>query len=226
MADFNNPYAPPTTLVADAVLSDGVGFQPVKILGTQGRIGRLRYAAYMLGANLILGFAILTIVLVLGVLLNLSIAASRASGVPREEILAMVSVVGVVVWVILGISAVLSFVFYILISIQRSHDLNLSGWAVLLTFIPLVGLYWLFKSGTEGANRFGPPPPPNSTGVKVSFWISVFLTAAVFLFSVIAVFAAIPAYQDYMKRAQAARSQQLQDYVKRAQATPSQQPQR
>jgi hypothetical protein len=45
---------------------------------------------------------------------------------------------------------------------------------LLWTIIPLVGLYWMFARGTQGANRFGPPPPPNSTGVKILFWIGIF----------------------------------------------------
>jgi len=49
--------------------------------------------------------------------------------------------------------------------------MNLSGWAMLWMLIPLAALYWLFAPGTKGPNRFGAPPPPNSTGVKVTFWV-------------------------------------------------------
>ena len=42
-----------------------------------------------------------------------------------------------------------------------------SGWTVLLTIIPLVGLIWVFKAGSAGANNYGGPPPPNTTGVKI-----------------------------------------------------------
>jgi len=52
-------------------------------------------------------------------------------------------------------------------AIQRSHDMDWSGWTVLLSLIPLFGLIWLSMPGTPGRNRFGAPPPPNTTGVKV-----------------------------------------------------------
>ena len=49
-----------------------------------------------------------------------------------------------------------------LLSIKRFHDADRSGWYSLLFFIPVVNflafLYLLFKPGTEGSNRFGPPP--------------------------------------------------------------------
>ena len=40
----------------------------------------------------------------------------------------------------------------ITVSIRRLHDINKSGWNLL---IPLVNLYFLTKSGDEGTNRYG-----------------------------------------------------------------------
>ena len=79
--------------------------------------------------------------------------------------------------------------------------MNLSGWFSLLALIPLVGLVWVFKGGTPGANRFGAPPPPNTLGVKI--------IACVFpLIFVIGILAAIalPAYQQYTVKARAAQA--------------------
>ena len=49
-----------------------------------------------------------------------------------------------------------------MISIRRLHDLNKSGWWVLLYLIPYVnlifGLYLLFAPGTHGYNRYGEDP--------------------------------------------------------------------
>lgn len=49
-----------------------------------------------------------------------------------------------------------------LLSIRRLHDIGLSGFFVLLSFVPLVSLgfalYILFKGGTEGENAYGPDP--------------------------------------------------------------------
>ena len=49
-----------------------------------------------------------------------------------------------------------------MLMIRRLHDLNLSGFFVLLGFVPLVSLglllYLLFKEGTTGDNSYGPDP--------------------------------------------------------------------
>lgn len=48
------------------------------------------------------------------------------------------------------------------VAVRRMHDLNKSGWWVLIIFIPLIGfllmLYWFVQRGTEGANDYGPDP--------------------------------------------------------------------
>lgn len=45
---------------------------------------------------------------------------------------------------------------------KRLHDLDKSGWMILLMFVPLVnfffGLYMLFADGTVGPNQFGADP--------------------------------------------------------------------
>ena len=48
------------------------------------------------------------------------------------------------------------------VSVRRLHDLDRSGWWILLGLIPLVGviilIVWYCKRGTIGANRFGADP--------------------------------------------------------------------
>ena len=50
----------------------------------------------------------------------------------------------------------------IAVSIRRLHDLDRTGWWILLGFIPLIGwiilLIWYVTKGTDGPNRFGPDP--------------------------------------------------------------------
>ena len=44
---------------------------------------------------------------------------------------------------------------------RRLHDLNTSGWWQLITFIPfgqLMMIGFIFFKGTEGRNKYGPPP--------------------------------------------------------------------
>lgn len=48
-----------------------------------------------------------------------------------------------------------------LVTHRRLHDLNASGWWQLITFIPLGQLMmigFIFFKGTEGPNKYGPPP--------------------------------------------------------------------
>lgn len=59
------------------------------------------------------------------------------------------------------------FVFIMLIpsiavSVRRLHDVNKSGWFLLVGFIPIIGFIWLLiyylRPGDYGPNRFGPDP--------------------------------------------------------------------
>jgi uncharacterized membrane protein YhaH (DUF805 family) len=60
------------------------------------------------------------------------------------------------------------FIFLVLIniflglSVRRLHDLNISGWFLFVTFIPILGqlliLWLMFKKGTDGVNDYGEPP--------------------------------------------------------------------
>lgn len=46
------------------------------------------------------------------------------------------------------------------VGVRRFHDLDKSGWWLLLGLVPLVNLiviYWFCQPGTPGANQFGPP---------------------------------------------------------------------
>ncbi len=48
------------------------------------------------------------------------------------------------------------------VSIRRLHDINKSGWMLLVSLIPIVGLIWLIvlmaTKGDEGENQYGPAP--------------------------------------------------------------------
>ena len=47
------------------------------------------------------------------------------------------------------------------LTVRRLHDLNSSGWYVLITFLPfgqLLILWSIFKKGTPGPNKYGEPP--------------------------------------------------------------------
>ena len=73
-----------------------------------------------------------------------------------------------IVDVLLGITLVTTlFVLVTLlpgvaVAVRRLHDLDRTGWWLLLVFIPLVGaivlIVWFCTIGTRGYNRFGPDP--------------------------------------------------------------------
>lgn len=164
-----NPYASPRSPVADSGGGDE-DFGEVKIFSAAGRLGRLRYIGYGMGMWLVLS-------LVVGVVA--AIAGTDAAG--------MLTLVGYLV----------IFVVSVMLTIQRSHDFDTSGWLSLLMFVPLVNLIFWFIPGSPGENRFGKRPPPNTVGVVLLACILPF----VFVVGILAAIA-IPAYQDYTIRAQ------------------------
>jgi uncharacterized membrane protein YhaH (DUF805 family) len=168
-----NPYASPRAKVQDADRDGDYG--EIKILSAAGRLGRVRYIAYSMVMSLLFGSVI-------------GIAAAAAG----QEAAIFVTFAGYIV----------IFAVAIMLTIQRAHDFDSSGWLSLLMFVPLVGLIFWFIPGTQGENRFGKPPPPNTTGVIVL----ACLVPILFFVGIIAAIA-IPAYQGYVQRAQYEQSQ-------------------
>jgi uncharacterized membrane protein YhaH (DUF805 family) len=171
----NNPYAPPTARVQD--IHDNTQTQPIKLWSATGRIGRLRWLAWSVIGSL----AIMPVAFVAGLL---------SAAVGSEAVL----------YALLGAAYIAYIVFYSLLTIQRCHDLNWSGWVSLIVLIPLVALVFLFMRGTPGSNRFGAPPPPNPRGMA---WV-VAVPIVLFIVGILAAIA-LPAYSDYSKRARAAQ---------------------
>ncbi|SEK62389.1 Uncharacterized membrane protein YhaH, DUF805 family [Roseateles sp. YR242] len=166
-----NQYAPPTAMVAD-VAAEHEGTSELNYFSANGRVGRLRYLAYVTGASLIH-----------------AVVAGLLTLVFRGSVLAIV--VNTALYLAL-------FAFTIVTGIKRCHDMNISGWWSATFFIPLIGLAWIFWPGTQGPNRFGPPPPANTTGVRVL----ALVLPVIFVIGVLAAIS-IPAYMNYMKKAQA-----------------------
>jgi uncharacterized membrane protein YhaH (DUF805 family) len=68
-----------------------------------------------------------------------------------------------VVLYVLGMAVLIDILIfqYFPLSVRRLHDLNTSGWYVLLTFVPFCQFFilWLmFRKGNEEANKYGEPP--------------------------------------------------------------------
>lgn len=166
----DNPYQTPAAALGTPQL-----FDEVTLFSATGRIGRLRFIAYGTGFYLI---AIFVVAL-----------ASAAANMLHMEIFK---------YVVMGLGYTACVVLWIMLAIQRCHDFNQTGWLALVALIPLVGLIFYFVRGTDGPNRFGNPPPANTTGVTV--------IASVLLVLVVAgIFAAIalPAYRQNIEAAEA-----------------------
>lgn len=163
--DTTHPYAPPRAQVGEPMAEFGT----LKVFSLQGRIGRLRYLAW----SAVMMAAATGLWVVIGAALGMSV------------------VLGSLLAFIAGLGILLAST---LIGVQRLHDIGWSGWLMLLNLVPGVGaifpLVMLLAPGNEGANRFGPPQPPNTRAVRI-------LAALWLLVPLIAILAAlvIPAYQ-------------------------------
>lgn len=152
---------------AAPVADAGDATQPVRVFSTAGRIGRARYIAY--------GFGLYLLSVFVGVL------AARLLG----DVGAVLASVAWVAMAVLGV----------ILTIQRCHDFNMTGWLALLIVVPLANLVFLIVPGTAGPNRFGAPTPPNSVGVLVVAWLIPGIVIAGMIAAI-----ALPAYQTYLQR--------------------------
>ncbi|WP_435038207.1 DUF805 domain-containing protein [Pseudomonas neuropathica] len=158
-AEPDSPYAPPRASVGESLPA----FATLKPFSVEGRIGRLRFLAW----TMVLSLVTLPIVGVFALLALGLVAGDSTTGL-----------------IIGGIFAFFLFIAFLIVSIlfsvQRLHDIGWSGWLWLLNLVPFVGSFFplviMVVPGNTGANRYGPPPPPNSTAVKVlcSLWIVFF----------------------------------------------------
>jgi uncharacterized membrane protein YhaH (DUF805 family) len=144
---MNNPYSAPEAVFSELDANDDT-YEP-KIFSLNGRIGRLRYVAYVWGALLLTG-----ILIALMGTMPIHLGSSRAG---------LIS---------------LSMIYYILpliIARRRMHDLDNSSWFALLMLVPLlnviVGLYLAFARGTDGRNSYGPMPAANTPFLLISLLI-------------------------------------------------------
>lgn len=184
---LNNPYSAPDAVLTGAPVDDET-YEPA-VFSLQGRIGRLRYLAYSLLLSLVL------------TLIGGTIAAI-AFVITKD--------VGVAIIVMMIAVYVPSFPLAFAMAKRRLNDLDRTGWLSLLMLVPLVNavlvLYLIFGAGTPTANRFGPRPVKNSRAVVIG---GILLPVLLGLISILAAIA-IPAYQDYVTRAQAAQILQQQ----------------
>lgn len=158
-----DPYRAPVAQVADPA-SDGVS--TINIWSAKGRLGRVRYIGYTVGLGLLINFA-----------------AGILAGMLGAGAAPFIMVTGMAAGVLI----------HGLLSIQRAHDFNATGWLAILAFIPLVNFIFWFIPGTDGENRFGHKTPPNT---KLAIALACIIPFIMILGIVAAI--AIPAYQTYV----------------------------
>ena len=127
-----DPYRAPVAQVADP---ESTGVSSINIWSPKGRLGRVRYIGYSVGLALLINFVS-------------SFLTAMVGGGPGAVVM------------IIGMAA--GLLVHGLLSIQRAHDFNASGWMAILAFIPLLNFLFWFVPGTDGDNRFGSRTPPNS----------------------------------------------------------------
>jgi uncharacterized membrane protein YhaH (DUF805 family) len=121
----------------------------LKVLSARGRIGRMRYIAW----SFAIGVVVALVAMLGGGLLSV--------------------LAGPLGMLFMAICYIAMIVAIVLITIQRCHDFNVTGWLALILLVPLAPIVFWFIPGNRDSNDYGPPPPPNSTAVKVLFWLMI-----------------------------------------------------
>ena len=170
---MTNVYAAPTAnLSTDDIVTETILFS------FNGRIGRIRWIAYMCGMFFLTS---MIVAIALGIL-----TVGNPALLKKLEYL----------------NTIVGFGVLIFVSRRRLRDLGLGAIFLGLAIIPFINLYFffmmIFKRGDEGANEYGPAPSPNTRSVYLLAWIM----PAIFVIGILAA-VAIPAYKSYSDKARA-----------------------
>lgn len=157
--DQNNPYAKPNAPVVDPTPADE-GFAEINLFSSKGRMGRLRYFYYSMVVSII-GLIFLSL------LTGFLVVIKTDGGLSLGLILFFYFV-----WM----------VWFYLITIQRCHDFNMSGWLSSLLLLFPLSLVFYFIPGTKASNKYGLRPPSNSKAVIAGAIILPVIVAFFFLF--------------------------------------------
>ena len=111
-----------------------------KLFSTRGRMGVLKYAAQVFVWSL--GFA---------AVIGLAVGVTSVMGL-ADDSMALMGGIG-------ALAALPFFFLMVCLVVKRAHDLNMSGWFLLIALVPFVGsifsLYLMLRPGKAEANRFG-----------------------------------------------------------------------
>jgi uncharacterized membrane protein YhaH (DUF805 family) len=75
--------------------------------------------------------------------------------------------------ILTGIFFLATFIPNLAVAIRRLHDIDKSGWWLLIGLVPLIGwivlIVFYLTDGTRGPNRFGPDPKETPADVAAPF---------------------------------------------------------
>jgi uncharacterized membrane protein YhaH (DUF805 family) len=118
------------------------------LFGFRGRITRAKFW--------LVAFGIFVVELILFAALGGNVAVL----LNPQEALPAISPIGGIGILILGV--VVTWIS-LAVAVKRYHDRDMSGWWVLIIFVPVIGGLWYliecgFLRGSEGHNNYGPDP--------------------------------------------------------------------
>lgn len=127
-------------------------YSRLNLFGTKGRLGRIVYFLF----SFIIPISIFWVISAITGQLN-------KQGIISKE----------VAYGLLFFALLAAIYMLLRLTIQRSHDLNRSGWLsmILVLFPPLIAIFWLVP-GTKGVNNYYEPPQPMKGLLK---WLSPLL---------------------------------------------------
>lgn len=178
-----NPYESPET--SELQGQEDELYQP-KFFSLSGRIGRIRYFAY----------STFYYVIMLVLLAIIMVATIPMTG-PLDPMQGMTPTL---------IGAMLAFyvpllAIFVILARRRLNDLDKSGWYAICIALPIINLlfsvYLFCFRGSEGGNRFGPAPNPNTMSLII-FGVIIPMVGFAWL-----LYLSIPAYQEYLQKAAA-----------------------
>ncbi|PWQ95907.1 DUF805 domain-containing protein [Leucothrix arctica] len=139
-------------------------YSDVRVLSGEGRIGRFEYFFY----SLVLPF------LVFWIIAALAGIASRFGELG-----------GAIAYVLLASGLCAAIIIYVQLTIQRCHDFNAKGWLSLLLLLPFAFILFWMIPGNPSSNRFGEPPRPSSSTLKMGAMLLMIILVAISTFSLL-----------------------------------------
>ena len=132
-------------------------YSEVRILSTDGRIGRFEYFFY----SMVIPFLVFWIVAALA-------GISSHFG----------ELGGAVAYVLLAAGFCAALIIYVQLTIQRCHDFNANGWISLLVMLPLACILFWIIPGNSTVNRYGEPTRPPSSLLKIGAGVVLLILVA------------------------------------------------